>query len=162
MKRNSVLRRPIIWAAATMLSLVGLSGVSVAQQKAPSAITSEPTYTYDTDGVKLEGTLVVRTFYGPPGFGETPAKDARDKVFVLKLTRPISVQPQPGANAKNTSDLGTHTNIREVQLFVEPTQSDEARTLVGKTVVAVGRLHEAAAPGEHTTVTAAIKTLTAK
>ena len=41
----------------------------------------EAIYKCDTPGIQLEGTLTRRTFYGPPGFGETPAKDAREKVY---------------------------------------------------------------------------------
>jgi hypothetical protein len=61
-----------------------------AQQKTGTGI-EEAVYKCDTPGIRLEGTLIARMFYGPPGFGETPAKDLHDRVLVLKLAKPITV-----------------------------------------------------------------------
>ncbi len=37
-------------------------------------------YAYDTADVSLEGKLVEKSAYGPPGFGETPKKDITGEI----------------------------------------------------------------------------------
>lgn len=39
----------------------------------------------------LEGTLEQQVRLGPPGYGETPSKDERDTILVLRLRAPINV-----------------------------------------------------------------------
>ncbi len=134
-----------------------------AQQRAGTAL-EEAIYKCDTPGIQLEGTLIGRMFYGPPGFGETPAKDVRDKVLVLKLVKPITVRPIEDAEAKNSPNLSTVKHVRQIQLFFlrTGTSMTDARKLLGKTVVVVGKLDEATAPGQYTDVTMDVKTLQAK
>jgi hypothetical protein len=117
--------------------------------------TAEPAYKYDTPGVKLEGRLIERTFFGPPGFGETPAHDAREKVLVLRLKKPITVAP-----VKNPEEEDVARHVEEVQLFFIPrTKGDEARKLLEKTVIAVGTLNAPTAPSEHLKVSMTVNTL---
>ena len=133
-----------------------------AQQPLAVGYAQEPSYKCDTDGVRLEGRLMTRMFYGPPGFGETPSTDLRDKVLVLKLAKPVRVEPIENAKAKNSTSLNTFNHIREIQLFSRGTQDAEVRKLVGKTVVAVGTLQEANAPRQYTDVTMDVKTISLK
>jgi hypothetical protein len=148
-RRLSLLATAIIILAVSRLAPA--SGVSYASE-AQSSNTSTPerTFKFDTPGVKLEGTLSERVFYGPPGFGETPDKDAREKVLILTLEKPITVVPVENAKPKVTSSLSTLRNVRGVQLFIFPSaKREEARKLIGKTIVAIGTLNEATAPSEH-------------
>jgi hypothetical protein len=46
--------------------------------------------------VSLSGNLKLKTFYGPPGYGETPKVDTKENQFVLTLDRPIHVVPKRG------------------------------------------------------------------
>lgn len=137
-------------------------GACVPQRAPANRAEREPTYKCDTEGVHLAGTLIERTFYGPPGFGETPAKDFKDKVFVLKLGKPITVEPVVGAEEKNSANLDTVRHVRQLQLFLTRSQAAEARKLLGKAVVAVGILNEAIAPRQYTNVTMDVTTVTAK
>jgi hypothetical protein len=132
----------------------------VAQQKTASETVS--TYQYDTAGIRLEGTLTERKVYGPPGYGETPAKDERDTILILKLSRAITVEPTPNAEANGSASLDPEKNVHEVQLFVDRSRTAEARKLLGKVVVVVGTLNEAAAPSQYTKVWVDTKTLSAK
>lgn len=63
-------------AAFLMLS------VSAANARPPCAA-------YDVDGVVLSGTVVLRTFFGPPNYGESPETDARETQALLRLDRPL-------------------------------------------------------------------------
>ncbi len=65
-------------------------GICAAQQKTASG--SSSSYRYDTPGIRLEGILTERKVYGPPGYGETPAKDECNTILVLKLPHAINVE----------------------------------------------------------------------
>ena len=146
--------------SGVMIGLFLLLGTFAAQQKMPAESAHESRYRYDTDGVQLQGTLVKRTYYGPPGFGETPAQDTREAVLVLRLTQPITVEPTLDAHARGSENLDTRRHITEIQLFILPLErTEEARKMLGKTVVAMGTLREAIAPGQHTDVTMNVKSL---
>jgi hypothetical protein len=141
-----------------VLSVLQL-GVSVAQQNTPE----ELHYKCDADGVQLEGMLTARTFYGPPGFGETPSKDTREKALILKLARPITVDPIADVKVNNGSCWGGFPHLAAVQLFISPEMKlAAARKLLGKEVVAAGTLREGAAPSEHTKVIMEVKTIDPK
>jgi hypothetical protein len=112
-------------------------------------------------GVRLEGKLAERTFYGPSEFGETPSKDAHERVFLLDLVSPITVEPVEGAT-KNSTCSKTFRRVHQVQLLVDLAKSSEAQTLVGKIVVAVGLLDEAHLPSQQTDVIMDVETLSAK
>ena len=135
-----------------------------AQQPTGTRTEHEAVYRCDTPGIQLEGTLAERMFYGPPGFGETPAKDLHDKVLVLKLANPITVEPIHNAEAKNSTSLSTLKHVRQIQLFFGDSRSSEAdaRKLLGRHVVAVGSLKEATVPRQYTDVTMDVKALTSR
>jgi hypothetical protein len=142
--------------------LAAQAGICVAQQNAPGG-QQEPHYKCDTDGVQLEGRLTARTFYGPPGFGETPSKDAREKVLILKLAKPITVDPIADVKANKGSCWGDFPHLAAVQLFIFPeAKLADAQKLVGKVVVVVGTLREGDAPSQHTKVIMEAKTVDPK
>lgn len=110
---------------------------------------------------RLLGVLTARTFYGPPGFGETPAKDTREKALILKLSKPITVDPIDDVKAR--SCFGDFPHLATVQLFIFPEEkAADARKLVGKEVVATGTLREGDAPSEHTKVIMEVKAVDPK
>jgi hypothetical protein len=45
----------------------------------------------DQDPVRLSGTLLEEQKLGPPGYGETPQKDERITILLLRLDQPINV-----------------------------------------------------------------------
>lgn len=130
-----------------------------AQQKTPDQLTPRSSYHYDIEGVRLEGTLTERKVYGPPGYGETPAKDERATIFVLRLPHAISVEPLADAKAKDSPNLDIARDVREVQLFIGRSHVADARKLVAQNVVATGVLNEAVAPSQYTKVWLDTKTL---
>ena len=155
----SYLARCTFVAVAAGGFFLGQPGTSAAQENTTSGQQLESHYKCDTQGVQLEGLLTTHTFYGPPGFGETPAKDAREKTLILKLAKPITVDPIENVKANKGSCWGRFPHLRAVQLFISPQEATDARKLVGKQVVAVGTLREGDAPGEHTKVILEVKTV---
>jgi hypothetical protein len=148
-------------AIITMVIFLTGSGISFARQNAPKKTGPDTTFKCET-GVRLEGKLAERTFYGPPGFGATPLKDTHESVFLLDLTSSITVEPAEGATTKDSTCLKTFRRVHQVQLFVAPAKSSEAQKMVGKVVVAVGLLEGAHLPSQHTDVIMDVETLTVK
>lgn len=123
----------------------------MAQQKSVAGSVAEAVFKYDTPGVQLEGALVERKVYGPPGYGETPAQDLRTTILILKLRQPITVEPVPPVSQDNPNG-DTFKHVSEVQLFVSQSQIADARKLVGHTVTATGTLNEAITASQYTKV----------
>ncbi len=152
-----------IWAVGIGSALlIAVPPRCIARQELNSTSRLSATCAFDTPGTRLEGTLTWRTFYGPPGFGETPAQDARERVLVLQLRVPITVVPVKDAEARNSPNLDVKHHVLHVQLFVPDEQAALARKLVRKKVVAVGTLDEALAPGQHTDATMDVQVLAAE
>jgi hypothetical protein len=156
--------------SATAFVVLVVAGIAFADRvthatepQSSNTSTSERAFKFDTPNVKLAGTLSERVFYGPPGFGETPDKDTREKVLVLTLGQPITAVPIEDAETKGSSSLSVQRNVRAVQLFIFPAaKREQARKLIGKTVVAIGTLNEATAPSEHLKVSMRVEALDPK
>jgi hypothetical protein len=134
------------------------SGICFARQNASKKTGPEPIIKCQTDGVRLEGKLADRTFYGPPGL----AKDIHERAFLLDLMSPITVEPSEGATANNSTCSMTFRHVHQVQLFFDPSKNSEAQKILGKVVVAVGLLDEPHLPSQHTDVFMDVETLSAK
>lgn len=68
--------------------------------------------------VRLSGTIVREEKYGPPGYGESPKRDARLQVFLLELPEAVAVcadtsrvAPQPQAEGVRLLQLTEHVSI---------------------------------------------------
>jgi len=155
----SCFARCALTAVLVGVVIMGNSEFSVAQQKAATGSELKTSYKYDTPGVQLKGTLAERKVYGPPGYGETPAKDARETILILKLSHGIAVEPTTNAKANGSANLDPAKNVREVQLFVSRSQTAGARKLVGRIVTATGTLNESITASQYTKVWLDVKTL---
>ena len=67
---------------------------------------------YDPAVVSLEGKLIVEWKYGPPNYGENPKTDAKVRVLMLVLSRPVNVRGNP-EDALNTESV---EGIKRIQL----------------------------------------------
>jgi hypothetical protein len=161
---------PALRLSVASLLILAVSGLAFANRiafagepQASNTNAPERTFKFDTPSVKLEGVLSERIFYGPPGFGETPDKDARERVLILTMRRSITVVPVENAESTGTASLSTLSNVRAVQLFIfSSAKSEQARKLIGKTVIAIGTLNEAVAPSEHLRVSMDVQALNPK
>lgn len=161
MRRIFAIAKYFLSTVILMLAFAVQPGGCVAQQKTARSST-QAGYKYDTAGAVIEGTLTEREVYGPPGYGETPSKDERRSIFVLKLSQPIAVSPLANTTEKNSANLDAVRNIHEVQLFVSRLQAADVRKLIGRIVVAVGTLNEAVAPSQYTKVWLDVQSLDSK
>lgn len=74
-----------------------------------------PKYFY-VDTTFLTGVLSREGFYGPPGFGESPAQDSKDTFFILHLLEPINIRARPDADSSEIDFTYTVDSLKEVQL----------------------------------------------
>lgn len=100
---------------------------------------------YEPAVVVLEGKLIIKTYFGPPNFGEDPKTDSRERSWILSLDKPIKVR------AKDETDPVTGPsvdNVRELQLVLHKPR----RKMIGKKVRVKGTLFHAHTGHHHTDV----------
>ena len=96
---------------------------------------------YEPAVVTLSGTLVRKTFPGPPNYESVRKGDRPETSRFLDLSESVCVNEsttEPDLNPKQSG-------IREIQLVVKPDQYQQHNGLVGRKVLATGTLF-----GEHT------------
>jgi uncharacterized protein DUF4431 len=96
---------------------------------------------YEPAVVRLMGTLVRKTFPGPPEYKDLSRGDRPETYWLLVLSQPACVDEdsvQPDLNP-------AHDNIRTMQLVVSEELNKKYKYLVGRRIVATGTLF-----GEHT------------
>ncbi len=70
-------------------------------------------YYFEPNVSIIEGTLITRLHYGPPGYGEDPTNDEKRYPFILQLDDPIKVI------AEDTDDFNSTTSdVLEIQLVL--------------------------------------------
>jgi len=101
---------------------------------------------YEPAPVSLTGTIAMKEAYGPPGYGEDPAHDAKEQYPVLILASPICVAgyPDDDMNSKNEVD---QTAVQMV--FIG---SRLAPQLIGQKVTVSGNLFHRSSGHHHTNV----------
>ncbi len=90
-------------------------------------------YAYDTADVSLEGKLVEKSAYGPPGFGETPKKDLLEKFLVIRVDDPL-LSDRERAPIRTTRQISTVRPTLPKSNFFSPTSRDKhfGETCLGK------------------------------
>lgn len=73
-------------------------------------------YGYDPAVATISGTLTEKQFYGRPNYGETPDKDEKVTVFILKPDYPVNVLAAPNQPDSETADK-TIRNITGIQAY---------------------------------------------
>lgn len=123
--------------ASAVCMVVGIS-FATALAQTPS---SRSCLSYEPAVVKLSGTLVRKTFPGPPNYENIHRGDRPETYWLLKLSQPVCVNEDKSEPSLNPA----HDDIRSVQLVLTGEAYKKYKTLVGKRVVATGTLF-----GEHT------------
>jgi hypothetical protein len=95
--------------------------------------------------VTLAGVVELHEFYGPPGYGENPASDARERQALLKLDTPICVEPG--------SDDQDEAERNQARVTLVPPASNVALSgYQGRHVTVKGKLFHAISGHHHTPV----------
>ncbi len=114
----------------------------VAMVVASSAMAA-PCVSYGPEVVTLDGTVHDAAAYGPPGYGDTPRLDARERYQSLTLDTPLCV-------LQGDDDLNEgETGIRQVQIV---TEKGRPVAREGQHIVLTGTLFHAHTGHHHTKV----------
>lgn len=101
---------------------------------------------YEPSVVALSGTLVRKTFPGPPNFESVENGDRAETGYYLQLNPGICTR------AAGNDDAGDHDGIKEIQLVLSGAQYDALRPKLGARVTLTGSLFEAHSGHHHTPV----------
>jgi hypothetical protein len=112
-------------------------------QNNTSRTPSKKELSYEPAVVELEGTLTIKTYYGPPNYGEHPKTDSKEAQWILRLNEPVDVI----GDDRYPETMSVH-GIRYIQLVLLGRQSE----LIGRKVLAKGTLFHALTAHHHTDV----------
>jgi hypothetical protein len=115
---------------------------------ATNAKTPDNCLTYGPETVRLDGKIRRKTFAGPPNYESARKGDTAEKYWILKLNKPICVNSDvnmPGGEKPER-------NISEIQLMISDQQYVQHKDLVGKWVIARGKLWHAQSGHHHTPI----------
>jgi hypothetical protein len=111
---------------------------------------------YEPSLVQLTGTIIRRTFPGPPNYESVERGDKPEVVWLLVLVQPICMEKDGTDPDLNPAQKG----IRKIQLvFGDATSYETQKELLGKKVVAKGTLFGAHTGHHHTPVLLTVNTL---
>lgn len=107
----------------------------------------DSTYYYDPSISILSGTLKEEEFYGPPGYGESPDKDSKEKQYILYLDNPINVKRE------KQSDTYFEAKNKQEKITLIPSNSTSTfKHKIGKSIKVKGKLFPAETGHHHTDV----------
>ena len=149
--REFVITMKHLKLTTTLFVLFLLSGLEINAQQKSRWLSYEPVT------VELEGRLTVQSKYGPPNYGENPRTDARVKVPILVLVRPINVRGTPGEAHNAISVRGT----RRIQLVFSNRETSYKQS-IGEIVVVKGSLFHAISGHHYTDVVMDVRAIEAK
>ena len=91
----------------------------------PIALCAHPCMHYAGEPVSLAGKVVLRTFFGPPNYGENPDTDSRETQAILILPRPICVDANA---ADNDAAENGQSEVTLVSVSIRHTSSPTPRS----------------------------------
>ncbi|MBZ5547108.1 MAG: DUF4431 domain-containing protein [Acidobacteriia bacterium] len=110
---------------------------------------------YEPAVVALHGTLVRKTFAGPPNYRDIRKGDKAETYWLLNLDSPICLNED-----KAEPDLNpAQKNVRRVQLVLDQEAYEHFKAMLGKRVVATGSLFGAHTGHHHTPVLLRVSSL---
>ena len=143
MRAKGVYRRMVV-VLFTICSFVVCVGQSTATSKC---------LTYGPAVVKLTGTLVRKTFPGPPNYESIRHGDAPETAWLLNLSRPICVDKSDGDFNEGKS------GISAIQLVLPEGYYKKYANLVEKRIIATGTLYGSITGHHHTPVLLTVQEL---
>ena len=117
-----------------MWSSLASAGPIIADAVNPTA----PCLSYDDSSITLSGTVFSRIYFGPPGYGENPASDAREGALLLLLDAPICVKESSHPELDNNAFEGNVILIQLAAVHVDPSSLKRAE---GKRATVRGSLY---------------------
>jgi hypothetical protein len=93
--------------------------------------------------------VVLRTFFGPPGYGESPKTDSKESQYILVLDTPIDII---GLSQDDyfPYDRQTERHVKQITLVIDDFKANPERTFLHKHVTVEGTLVHAHTGHHHT------------
>ena len=135
-----------------LLLFVDVATVFLGQSKSTSQCLS-----YEPSVVTLSGTLVRKTFPGPPNYENIQKGDSVETSWFVELAKPICVDEDRNAPDLNPARIDIHA----VQLVLKPEMYEKYKSLVGKQVRVTGTLFGEYTGHHHTPVLLTVTTIAA-
>lgn len=129
-----------------LLLLIATRGLAETTQK-------KEWLSYEPAVVELKGRLSVKTFYGPPNYGENPDTDSKEALPILILSKPVSVRGNPDPNS--AFDTQSVEGVRKIELVL----TKPFKQFIGKTVIVKGTLFHAFTGHHHTDVLMQVRSI---
>jgi hypothetical protein len=129
---------PIRYIPAALIAATVLVSTNSAMGQSTSL---SPCLSYEPAVVTLSGTLVRKTFPGPPNYKSVKKGDKPETSWFLDLPESVCVNEDKTEPDLNPKQSGIH----EIQLVLQPEQYQRHKGMVGRQVLATGTLF-----GEHT------------
>ena len=114
-----------------------------------------PCLSYEPAVVTLSGTLVRKTFPGPPNYESIKKGDNPETSWFLDLPESVCVNEDKTKPDLNPKQIGVH----EMQLVLQPEQYQRHKGMVGRKVLATGTLFGEHTGHHHTPVLLTVRTL---
>jgi hypothetical protein len=110
---------------------------------------------YEPAVTTLHGTLIRKTFPGPPNYEDIHQGDEAETYWIFSLDSPICVDQN-----KSEPDLNpAKKDVRQVELVLQPEMYRRYRALLTRRVVATGTLFGAHTSHHHTPVLLTVKSI---
>lgn len=108
---------------------------------------------YDTDSVRLTGTISRKTFPGPPNYESIRKGDKPETYWILHLAKPVCT--------KASADNDAESNVTDIQLILPPKAYARFKKFVDKKdgLVVIGKLMHAITGHHHTPVLMEVKAI---
>ncbi len=116
----------------------------VASEFAAAPLAEAACLHYEGNPVVLEGQVSLRTFFGPPNYGENPTTDTREVQAILHLQEGICVDADPVDGGK--------ADANQIDVTLVPLRGENLNVFDGRTVAVRGKLFHANTGHHHTPV----------
>lgn len=138
-------------AAAIIAVIILVSTNSATGQSTPQS----HCLSYEPAVVTLSGTLVRKTFPGPPNYESVKNGDKAETSWFLDLPESVCIN-----ESKTEPDLNPEqSSIHEIQLVLQPEQYQQHKGMVGRKILAAGTLFGEHTGHHHTPVLLTVRTL---
>ena len=127
------MRIALVWALAIFVSVI-----------AAAPLAEAACLHYEGIPVVLEGQISLRTFFGPPNYGEYPMTDSQEIQAIVHLQEAICVSADPADDAR------AEANQSDVTLV--PLRGENLNVFDGQTIAVRGKLFHANTGHHHTPV----------
>ncbi|SRR5579872_805547 len=142
-------------AAHISAGIIALTSLVLTNSVVGQARPQSKCLSYEPAVVTLSGTLVRKTFPGPPNYESVKKGDKPETSWFLDLPESVCVnedKADPDRNPKQSA-------VREIQLVLQPQQYAQHKSLVGTRVSATGTLFGEHTGHHHTPVLLTVRTL---